>query len=268
VLLRGKIPLVLALLALTAPVGCGASNVESGGGALRYAEDAKKAYDKAMVAFDDHDWEKARSEFKEVKTKYAYSRWARMAELRLADVNARSEHLAEAVQAYRGFVHDHRTDPEVPYARYRICKTLFDQVGEPFLLPPLEERDQAMNVDAYKELRSYVEEYPVGRYAAETAYMLAVVTGRLVRHELYVARYYLNKDAFEAAAARIRYALRAYEGSGLEPEAMVLLGETYLKMKKAAEARETFSQLLGRYPSSSFTQIAKNFLVEMDRQGK
>jgi outer membrane protein assembly factor BamD len=271
VLLRGKISLLFALAAL-APLaslpGCGASNVESGGGALRYSEDAKKAYEKAMVAFDDHDWEKAREEFKAVKTKYAYSRWARLAELRIADVNARSEHLAEAVQAYRGFVHDHRTDPEIPYARYRICKTLFDQVGEPFLLPPLEERDQAMTADAFKELRSYVQEYPTGRYAPETEHMLAIVTGRLVRHELYVARYYLNKDAFDAAAARISYALRAYDGSGLEPEAMVLLGETYLKMHKAKEARDIFSMVLGKYSASAFSQTAKNFLVEMDRQGK
>jgi outer membrane protein assembly factor BamD len=258
---------VLLLVALTL-AGCGASNVESGGGSLRYSEDAKKAYEKAMVAFNDHDWEKASAELKEVKSKYAYSRWARLAELRLADVNARSEHMAEAVQGYRGFVHDHRTDPEVPYARYRICKTLFDQVGEPFLLPPLEERDQAMNVDAYKELRSYVEEYPTGRYATETSYMLAVVTGRLVRHELYVARYYLNRDAFDAAAARINHSLRVYDGSGLEPEAMVLLGETYLKMHKAKEARESFSQVLGKYPASAFSQTAKNFLVEMNRQGK
>jgi outer membrane protein assembly factor BamD len=258
------LPVIVAL----ALGGCGGSNVEKGGGALRYSEDAKKAYEKAMVAFEDHDWEKAKAEFKDVKNKYAYSRWARLAELRIADINARSEHMAEAVQGYRGFVHDHRTDPEVPYARYRICKTLFDQIGEPFLLPPLEERDQAMNVDAYKELKSYVQEYPAGRYGAETAYMLAVVTGRLVRHELYVARYYLRKDAFDAATARIRYALRAYDGSGLEPEAIVLLGETYLKMHKAKEARETFAMVLGKYPASAFSQTAKNFLVEMDRQGK
>jgi len=263
--LRRLLPLIFALIALS---GCGSSKVESGRGALYYAEDAKKAYEKAMVAFKDHDWEKATAGFKEVKKKYAYSRWARLAELRIADISSRSEKLAEAVQGYRSFVHDHRTDPEVPYARYRICKTLFDQVGEPFLLPPLEERDQAMTVDAYRELKSYVAEYPTGRYAAEIDYMLAIVTGRLVRHELYVARFYLKKDAFEAAAARVRYALKAYEGSGLEPEAMVLLGETYLKMHKAKEARATFAELLGKYPASAYGQTAQNFLMEMDRQGK
>jgi outer membrane protein assembly factor BamD len=256
----------LTLLAVA--VGCGGGTTESRG-ALHYTEDAKRAYDKAMVAFEDHDWDTARTLFKEVKKKYSYSRYARLAELRLADADYESEKVAEAIQGYRSFVHDHRTDPEVPYARFRICKGLFDQVSEGgFLLPPLEERDQAVNVDAYKELSSFVKDYPLGKYAAQTGYMLTIATGRLMRHELYVAHYYLIRDEFEAAVWRAQYALRTYEGSGLEPEAMVLLGETYLKMHKPTDARSSFSQVLAKYPSSPFSTVAKNFLLEMDRQGK
>jgi outer membrane protein assembly factor BamD len=98
--------------------------------------------------------------------------------------------------------------------------------------------------------------------------MLTIVTGRLVRHELYVARYYLRRDEYEAAVWRTQYALRTYDGSGLEPEAMVLLGETYLKMHKPVEARSSFSQALAKYPTSSFSAAARNFLLELDRQGK
>jgi outer membrane protein assembly factor BamD len=222
-----------------------------------------------MVAFDEHDWETAKRLFKDVKKKYSYSRYARLAELRMADADYESEKVAEAIQTYRSYVHDHRTDPEVPYARFRICKGLFDQVSDGGLvLPPLEERDQAVNLDAYKELSSFVRDYPVGKYTAQVRYMLSVVTGRLVRHELYVARYYLRKDEYEAAVWRTQYALRNYDASGLEPEAMVLLGETYLKMHKPGDARSTFSQVLAKYPTSAFSTAARNFLLEMDRQGK
>jgi outer membrane protein assembly factor BamD len=247
---------------------CGGGSAESRG-ALHYAEDAKRAYDKAMVAFEEHDWEEAKSLFKEVKKKYGYSRYARLAELRMADTDFASEKLAEAIQGYRSFVHDHRTDAEIPYARFRICKALFDQISDGgFLLPPLEERDQGTTAETYKELSSFVKDFPIGPYATQTKYMLAVITGRLVRHELYVARFYLRRDEFEAAVARTQYALRNYDGSGLEAEAMVLLGETYLKMHKPSEARSAFSQMLAKYPASAFTTIAHNFLLEMDAQGK
>jgi outer membrane protein assembly factor BamD len=90
--------------------------------------------------------------------------------------------------------------------------------------------------------------------------MLEVVTGLLVRHELYVARFYLGRDEFQAAAARCQYALTNYEGSGLEPEALVLLGETYLKMKEQEKARAAFQLVLDKYPDSPFTVPARRFL--------
>jgi outer membrane protein assembly factor BamD len=187
----------------------------------------------------------------------------------MADADYGSEKLAEAVTGYRSFVHDHRTDPEVPYARFRICQGLFEEVADGgLLLPPLEERDQATSIEAHKELTSFVKDFPTGQYAAQGRYMLKVVTGRLVRHELYVARYYLRNDKFEASVARIQYGLRSFADSGLEPEALVLLGETYLKMHKAEEAKSMFAQVVKQYPSSPFSTTAKNFLLEMGREDK
>lgn len=263
-----RLPLPFALLvASLAPLGCGAPAAQTGG-ALHYTEDAKRAYDEAMVAFDDKDWDTAKALFKEVKRKYGYSRYARLAELRIADADWQAEKTAEAIQEYRSFVHDHRTDEEVPYARFRIVKGLYGQISDTLLLPPQEERDQATTGEAYKELRSFLHDYPRSKYTPDAEYMLTIVTGRLVRHELYVARFYLRRDNYGAAVARAQYALRNFEGSGLEPEAMVLLGETYLKMHQVADAKQTFAQVLTKYPTSAFTATAKNFLEEIAAQGK
>lgn len=219
-----------------------------------------------MAAFEDKNWDLAKELFRNVRRNYAYSRYARLAELRMADADWEADKFAEAIAGYRSFVRTHRTDAEVPYARHRIVLGLFNQVSDTILLPPAEERDQATTQEAYRELRSFLFDYPEGKFAPEAAHMLKVVTGRLVRHELYVARYYLDRDNFDATVMRIQYALRTYEGSGLEPEAMVLLGETYLKMKKVSEAKQVFSQVLAEYPSSPFVVPAKNFLSFIESQ--
>jgi outer membrane protein assembly factor BamD len=247
-------------------LGCGAADTQPQS-ALQYSENAKKAYAKALEAYLDHDWEEARVLMGEVKRKYAYAREARLAELRLADIEFEQEKYATAITGYRTFTHDHRTDESVAYARYRICKALFAQLSDTLLLPPQEERDQAQSVDAYRELNSFLIDYPESKWGKEAKFMLLTVTGRLVRHELYVARYYLDKGNFESSVKRIQYALRQYDGSGLEPEAMVLLGETYLKMKKQKEAGEVFHQLLAVYPGSPFTDAAKQFLAELEKPG-
>lgn len=253
----------VALLALVGAPSCAAQNAQSGSG-LRYGEDAKRAFDEAMAAYDAHDWEEAIALFKDVKKKYSYTRFARLAELRMAEAQWETEKQTESLGTFRAFVHDHRTDDEVPYARYRIVKGLFQQISDTAMLPPQEERDMATTLEAYRELRSYGRDYPRSSYSTEIAWMLATVTSRLVRHELYVARYYLRRDRFEPAIARCQFALRTYDGSGMEPEAMVLLGETYLKMHKAEEARSTFAQVLTKYPESAFASTARNFLAELD----
>lgn len=254
-------PLLAAWLLALAPA-CDPPEPQAPG-ALRYAEDARKAYEKALEAFLDRDWEEARPQLLEVRRKYAYSQYARLAEQRLADIDYEQEKFAAAITSYRAYVTDHPSDEGVPYARFRITKALYAQISDTILLPSQEERDQAAILDAYRELSAFLAEYPSSKWTPEAQFMLVTVTGRLVRHELYVARYYLKRDNFDAAAARIKYALDHYDGSGLEAEALVLLAETYMKMKHADDAKKELRRVLEFYPASPFVVPARAFLVAL-----
>ncbi len=227
---------------------------------LQYTENAKRDYDEALDAYFDRDWELAITLMQEVKREYGYSRYARLADLRIADAQYHQEKWAEAIGSYKAFVHDFPNDPEVPYARYKIAKALFEQSGQSILLPPLEERDLASVHEAYSTVRAILQDYPSYKHTRELEFMLESVAGLLARHEIYVARFYLAQDNFEAAVARCQFALRTYEGSGLEAEALLLLGETYMKMKKRRKARAVLQQLLATYPASPFGRPARGFL--------
>jgi outer membrane protein assembly factor BamD len=251
-------------LAATGGAGCGETLRQARPGTLEYTERARADYEKAMGSFYNRDWEEAEKRFNDVRSNYGQSQYARLAALRLADIAFEQDKLAEAISAYKAFAQSHRRDAGIPYAQYRVCRALFMQVDDSLLLPPQEEREQGPATEAYRELRNFVQEYPDSKWDREVVYMLESVSGRLVRHELYVARFYLQRDNFKAAVGRIQYGLSTYEGSGLEPEAMVMLGETYLKMNKRKEARETFERLLSTYPESPFVVPARGFLAEMD----
>ena len=249
---------------------------------LSYTADAKKAYDEALVEFNAHNWIESQALMREVKRKYSYAKYARLAELRIADADFEQEKFAEAIRGYRQFVHDHRSDvDEVSYARSRIAEAQYSQISESFLLPTADERDQAVILDAFKELKSYVHDYPNAKESQKIRELLADVTARLMRHELYVARFYLRLDNFEAAVLRVQYAMRTFAGgpnlreaqpgesvdSGLEAEALLLLGEVYLKMHKFGDARESFNVLLHDYPRSPLVLQANNYLAYMKERG-
>lgn len=255
---------LLAVLGLLAPSACvsGPTEPET---ALDYTDNARIAYEAALAAFEDKNWELANSLMSEVKRKFAYSRYARLAELRLADADFQQDKLGEAISGYKAFVHDHPNDPEVAYARYRIAKGEYESVSQSVMLPPLEERDLASVNDALTTLRNFLSDYPRSEHTEELRYMQDVVLGLLARHELYVARYYLNAGRFDAAVMRCEYALKSLKNSGLEPEGLVLLGEIYMKQKRKQDARDVLQRLLSHYPESAFTVPAKNFLVQLDK---
>lgn len=259
----GPVVAALGLLGPLFAVGC-ATTEGSAETALDYTDNARREYEAALEAYEDKNWELCDELFNEVKRKYAYSRYARLAELRLADANFQQEKFAEAISGYKEFVHDHPNDPEVPYARYRVAKAEFDSVSQSIMLPPLEERDLASVNDALSTLRNFLSDYPGSEHTEELRYMLDVVLGLLARHELYVARYYLAEGRFDAAIMRCEYALKTLKSSGLEPEGMVLLGEIYMKQKRKKDAREVLNKLLQLYPESAFAVPAKNFLVQLD----
>ena len=234
--------------------------------ALEYAENAKREYEKGVRALESENWEGATEVFNELRRKYSYSRYARLAELRLADGDYSQEKFAEAISAYKAFAHDYPNDPETPYARYRVAKAQYDSVSQSALMPPLEERDLAFVNDALKTINEYEIDYRQSQYHRELAYMKAVVMGLLARHELYVARFYLAESNFGAALARCEYALKTFEKSGLEPEALVLLGEVRMKEKERQKARQAFEKVLSDYPSSPFVEPAKRFLALLENE--
>lgn len=251
---------ILAFCWLAGGLGC-AADEKRAESPVEYAANAKKAYEDALEAFFDRDWEVAKPRMEEVKRKYGYSRYARLAELRIADASFHQENYAEAVTAYKSFVHDYPNDPEVVYARYRITRCQFLSSGDSVIMPPLEERDLSSVRDAYASITAFLSDYPDYKKRAELDYMLAVVSGMMVRHELYVARYYLDRGNFDAAITRCEYSLQNYKNTGLEPEALVLLGETYMKKKERRRARQLFSHVLEAYPDSAFTVPARKFLA-------
>jgi outer membrane protein assembly factor BamD len=248
--------------------------------ALGYTENAKRAYDAAMETYNAHQWVEAQTALREVKRKYSYSKYARLAELRIADADYEQEKFSDSIREYKDFIHAHRADDEdVSYARSRIAEATVSEIPEGFLMAASEERDQAAVVDAYRELKSFLTDYPNAKQTTHMRELLAQILSRLVRHELYVARFYLARGNYDAAVARVQYALKTYpeatvtdlgttgEDTSLEADALVLLGETYLRMHKWEDARQAFEAVVRKHGRSPAAGQARNYLDHMRERG-
>lgn len=252
---------VLSLVILLA--ACGGTQT---GESLTYGESAEAAYEAAMADFRDGDCLDAEPAFTKVRREYPYSRFAALAELRIADCKMEQRSFPEAVQAYRQFVRNRPSHREVPYARFKIAEAHFRQIPDDWLLsPPAHERDQGPTQEALRQLRRFILDFPDDERVERAQEMAREALALLARHELYVAEFYLDRDEPLAAVGRLRTLLTAYEGSGVEPEALLLLGRTYLELRDRHQARQAFEQLVERYPRSGYAAQARGYLDELGR---
>src|SRR5687767_4593245 len=93
----------LTLLLPLAVSGAGCAATTEAPKTLTYTEDARRAYEEALKSFKAKDWEGARALFQEVKNKFPQSRYARLSELRIADIDFAQEKYTDAIGAYRAF---------------------------------------------------------------------------------------------------------------------------------------------------------------------
>ncbi len=231
---------------------------------LSYGESARRDFERAQAAVDDHDCLTAAPLLQHVRREYPYSRYAALAELRSADCELEQQHYTEAIRGYRAFIRQRPTHPEVDSANFAIAQAYFRQIPQDFFLsPPPEERDQASTRSALRVVRRFVTDHPESEHVEEARRIERQVLALLARHELYVANYYLRADHGVATIARIQTLLEDYEGSGVEPEALLLMGQTYLHMRQPAEAGLAFQELIERFGDSGYAAQGRSYLASM-----
>jgi outer membrane protein assembly factor BamD len=256
------VALLVTSVALASVAGCGASDAERRRG-LSYGDNAHAAYAAAMEDFDDDDCLEAEPELRQVRRDFPYSRYAALAELRIADCLLMQDKQAEAIAAYRRFVRNRPSHDQIPYARYKIAEAYYKQIpSEFFLSPPAEQLDQGSTREALRQLRRFILDFPDDPRVADANHMVREALALLARHELYVADYYLGEGHPEAAVMRLETLLRSYPGSGIEPEAMLLLARVHMRMHHGDAARDVLHELIERFPRSGHAAQARRYLDE------
>jgi outer membrane protein assembly factor BamD len=247
-------PLVLAM-------ACSGGSGSGGKSTLDPDDDARSGYEKALLDFRRGDCLSAEPTFREIRREFPYSRFAALAELRIGDCQFKNEAYPEAIQTYRQFVRIRPSHKEIPYARFRIAEAYYNQIpGGWFMTPPPHERDQSAARDALIQLRRFVVDYPDDQRVPDANKLMEKCMGLLAAHELYVARFYLERDAYRGVISRLRGLLASYPGSGVEAQALLLLGQVYLKTNEVEAARDTLGEIVQRFPKSGEAKRARVLL--------
>lgn len=250
-------------VALAVALGCGA---KAGTGAVDYSVSAQANYEKGVKELEHEDWIAASKYFSFIKSRFPYSKYAVLAELRIADAEFGAERFIEAIDSYRLFIKFHPTHEMVAngYASFRIGEAYYRQLPDDFwLFPPSYEKDESSTEDSANELKAFLERYPKSPYRDAATKIIANVGKRLADHEWYVARYYWDRGKPMGTVLRLRRLLERHRGVGYDVEALWLLGRAYVAVNMPDRARTSWQELVAKHPASSRANDARTALGEL-----
>ena len=229
-----------------------------------YAQTARENYELAIGEFADKDYDEAIQYADFVRIRFPFSRYAVQAELLIARAEFEQRNYLTAQDAFKQFAKLHPTHVHVRNGWVTFMAAASAYMNAPiqkfFLLPPASQLDQTPLRESLEELQDYFDHYAgtvTEKYAIE---LREEVLRRLLDHELYVARFYLDRDKPEAAIGRLEAAHARYPGVGLDAEVLFLLAVTYLRMDEIELARSTFTELQTQHPKHHHGQQARIYL--------
>jgi outer membrane protein assembly factor BamD len=114
------------------------------------------------------------------------------------------------------------------------------------------DRDPSHSRQAFNDFRRLIEKYPNSKYAADAQKRMLHIKSRLARYEIIIARYYMRRDAYVAAANRGRYVIENYPDTTHVKEALEIMIECYDQLQLDDLKNNAMKTLKLNYPDSSF----------------
>ena len=178
-----------------------------------------------MRNFERGNYEDATEAFQKLKDRYPYSKYAIMAELKMADALYEQEEFEEALAAYDDFEKLHPKHKNIPYVIYQKGMCNFQQVTAI-------DRDQSFTLKAKEEFERLVKRYPRSEYANRARKNIRECLIYLAEYELYVGHFYYKMGKYRTAMNRYAYLIQTYPDMGQYHEALEYISKCKEKLRE------------------------------------
>jgi len=178
-------------------------------------------------AFERGKYRDALESFQKLKDWYPFSKFAILADLKIADSHYHLEEYLDAVFAYEEFESLHPRNEAVPYVVYQMGLCYFEQIDSL-------DRDQGNTRKALDNFTRLRQRFPDSEYAAQAEEHINECLRQLAGHELYVGRFYFKQKRYKAAQARLQRVINDFPDLGFNEEAREMLRRCEEELAKAA----------------------------------
>lgn len=215
---------------------------------------ASKLYSEAKDQMAEGNYTDAIKYFEKLEARYPYGRYAQQAQMEVAYAYWKTNEPASALAAADRFIKLHPSHPNLDYMYY--LKGLVGFNEDLGLLAHLSqqdpgERDPKSSKEAFEAFRELVARFPASKYTPDATLRMNYLVNSLAAQEVNVARYYMKRGAWVAAANRAQYAVSTYPNVPAQEEALSIMVKAYDKLGLKDLSSDAQRVLLANYPNTT-----------------
>jgi len=191
---------------------------------------AQKLYGEAKDSMSSLNFERAIKYLEKLEARYPYGRFAQQAQLDIAYAQWKNGDRAMAIASADRFIKLYPNHSNVDYAYYLKGLVNFNEnKGLMNLIdsPDMTERDSKGSRDSFEAFKELVTRYPESKYTPDAQARMRYLVNSLAQYEVHVARYYMKRGAYVAAANRAQFAVQNYARAPALEEAVYIMVRAY-----------------------------------------
>lgn len=219
-------------------------------------ENPHEIFQRGKSSLQDKNFSEAIKRFEALDVQYPFGKDTEMAQLYLIYAYyMKEEYTLSAAQADR-FIRIHPASPYIDYAYYlRGISDYYQNMGilERIFAIDLAKRDLTQIQKSYADFNELITRFPDSPYTPAAHQYLVYLRNMLADHELHVAEYYYEREAYLAALNRARGLVAHYQGSPATINGLILMAKSYHQLKLTKLEQDTLLVIKYNYPNVQVT---------------
>ena len=204
-----------------------------------------QAYKEGLKELENGYGVLAAKKFNEAEILYPQSVWAPRSSLMAAYSYYSQDYYQNSTDELNRFLKIYPNHIRTDYARYLLAINHYEQIIN-------EKKDLGPILEAKENFTIVKENYPNSDFALDAEYKLNLIEEMLASKEMYLARYYIQKEKWIPAINRYKEILENYNTTIYVEEALHRLVEIHYKIGLKDEAKKYASMLGYNYKSSKW----------------
>jgi outer membrane protein assembly factor BamD len=193
----------------------------------------QKLFNEATGEMQAGNYQTAIKYYEILESRFPYGKYAHQSRLNVAYAYYRASEPESALAAADRFIRLHPNHPATAYAYYLRGLVNFNRsLGflDRFLPTDTSQRDPGAALESYNDFAEVVRKFPDSEYTVDSAQRMLYLRNNLARYEIRVARYYMRRGAYLAAANRAEYVVQNYQRTPAVREALEIMIEAYTRL--------------------------------------